>query len=200
MEVAIGIDSHKGSLAAAAVDAVGRIVDVREFRNRPDGHGALIEWVSSQPGPRTIGVEGSRGLGAAVARRLLLAGEDVSEVPASLTHRQRRRRPSQGKSDPVDAVAIARVVAVGEGLSSARRAQVLADLKLLVDYRDQLVRTRTQVANRSTRTSRSSARATRRRCRTCGLASTSSPPEPCWGGTGRCERVSFVAVWRRCSG
>ena len=148
MEVAIGIDSHKGSLAAAAVDAVGRIVDVREFRNRPDGHRALIEWVSSQPGPRTIGVEGSRGFGAAVARRLLLAGEDVSEVPASLTHRQRRRRPSQGKSDPVDAVAIARVVAVGEGLSSARRAQVLADLKLLVDYRDQLVRTRTQVANR----------------------------------------------------
>jgi transposase len=148
VEVAIGIDSHKGSLAAAAVDAVGRIVDVREFRNRPDGHRALIEWVSSQPGPRTIGVEGSRGLGAAVARRLLLAGEDVSEVPASLTHRQRRRRPSQGKSDPVDAVAIAPVVAVGEGLSSARRAQVLADLKLLVDCRDQLVRTRTQVANR----------------------------------------------------
>jgi transposase len=148
VEVAIGIDSHKGSLAAAAVDALGRVIDAREFGNRPEGHRALIGWVRSQRGPRRIGVEGSQGFGAAVARRLLLAEEDVREVPASLTHRQRQRRPSQGKSDPIDAVAIARVVAVGEGLSSARRVQVLGDLKLLVDYRDQLVRARTQVANR----------------------------------------------------
>lgn len=148
MGVAIGMDSHKETLAAAAVDELGRVIDVREFRNRPDGHRALIGWISSQQDPRTVGIEGSQGFGAAVARRLLLAGEDVREVPATLTHRQRSRRPSQGKSDPVDAVAIARVVAVGDGLSSARRAQVLADLKLLVDYRDQLVRARTQVANR----------------------------------------------------
>jgi transposase len=35
------------------------------------------------------------------------------------------------------------------GLSSARRSAVLSDLKLLVDYRDQLVRARTQMANRA---------------------------------------------------
>jgi transposase len=45
-------------------------------------------------------------------------------------------------------VAIARVVAADETLPSARRTALLADLKLLVDYRDQLVRARTQVANR----------------------------------------------------
>ena len=82
-----------------------------------------------------------------MARTLLEGAEDVREVAPSLTHLERRRR-AKGKSDSVDAVAIARVVAADEALPSARRAAVLSDLKLLVDYRDQLVRARTQVANR----------------------------------------------------
>jgi len=110
---------------------------------------------ASSPGPRTkaesvrIGVEGSQHFGAALTRFLLAAGEDVREVPAPLTHRERGRRPSQGKSDPVDAVAIARIVAREEHLSSAHRNALLQDMRLLVDYRDQLVRTRTRIANRA---------------------------------------------------
>jgi transposase len=69
--------------------------------------------------------------------------------PSVATHAERRKRRSQGKSDLVDAVAIARVVARDEDLPSARRTGKLSDLKLLVDYRDQLVRARTQVANRA---------------------------------------------------
>jgi transposase len=72
----------------------------------------------------------------------------VHEVPATLTFRERRRKGSQGKSDLVDAVAIARVVARGEELPSPRRAQAPADLKLLSDYRDPLLCARTQLANR----------------------------------------------------
>jgi transposase len=72
----------------------------------------------------------------------------VHEVPATLTFKERRRKGSQGKSDTVDAVAIARIVARGEGLPSPRRARALTDLKLLSDHRDQLVSTRTQFANR----------------------------------------------------
>ena len=64
-----------------------------------------------------------------------------------LTHQERRRR-AKGKSDPVDAVAIARVVAADETLPSARRTTLLVDLKLLVDYHDQLVHARTQLSNR----------------------------------------------------
>ena len=70
-------------------------------------------------------------------------------MPTTLTHRERGRRRSQGKSDLVDSVAIARIVASGELLPSAHRVEVLTDLRALVDYRDQLVRTRTQVANRT---------------------------------------------------
>jgi hypothetical protein len=61
-----------------------------------------------------------------------------------LTHRERRRRASQGKSDLVDSVAIARIAASGEELPSARTLELLADIRALVDYRDRLARARTQ--------------------------------------------------------
>jgi transposase len=149
MEVAIGVDSHKGSLAAAVVDELGRVIEATEFPNHPKGHDAFQDWVGAQAKERRIGVEGSLNYGAALTRHLLSCGEDVREVPASLTHVERRKRRSQGKSDLIDAVAIARVVAREEDLPSARRTALLADLKLLVDYRDQLARSRTQVANRA---------------------------------------------------
>jgi transposase len=147
VQVAIGIDTHKGSLAAAAVDALGRVLGAREFTNDPTGHRSLLRWVKEQAQPRTIGIEGSLSYGSAPARMLLGHAEDVREVAPSLTHQERRRR-AKGKSDPVDAVAIARVVAADETLPSARRTTLLTDLKLLVDYRDQLVHARTQVSNR----------------------------------------------------
>jgi transposase len=147
VEVAIGIDSHKSTLAAAAVDALGRVLGVREFGNEPKGHSSLLKWVSEQGEPRRIGIEGSLHYAAAASQRLLTEGEDVREVSPSLTHLERRPR-QKGKSDAVDAVAIARAVAADEKLPPARRLAMLSDLKLLVDYRDQLVRGRTQLVNR----------------------------------------------------
>ena len=150
MEVAIGVDPSKSSLAVAAVDPLGRVVGTAEFANDPRGHRALLGWVGERGPDRVIGIECSLSYGATLSRVLLRSGEDVREVPTTLTHRQRRRRASQGKSDMVDSVAIARIVASGEVLPSAHRLEVLADLsRALVEYRDQLGRARTQVANRT---------------------------------------------------
>jgi transposase len=149
VEVAIGVDPAKGSLAVAAVDPLGRVLDGGEFTNDPRGHRALLGWVRERGPGRVIGIECSLSYGASLSRLLLGAGEDVREVPTTLTHRERRRRRSQGKSDLVDSVAVARIVASGEVLPSAHRVEVLTDLRALVDYRDQLVRARTQVANRA---------------------------------------------------
>jgi hypothetical protein len=44
VEVAIGIDTHKGSLAAASVDALGRVLGVREFAN--DLRGAHVRGMT----------------------------------------------------------------------------------------------------------------------------------------------------------
>jgi transposase len=54
-----------------------------------------------------------------VAHALDAAGEEVVEVPARLTARQRRRLRRLGKSDPADALAIARVVVSKQDLPAA---------------------------------------------------------------------------------
>ena len=149
MDVAIGVDAHKETLAAAAVDGIGRVIAEAQFRNDAAGHRRFVAWARQQAGERRIGIEGSGSYGAGLARRLLDAGEDVREVPSLLTCRERRRDSTHGKSDPIDAVAIARVVARDQPLGSPARVQILADLKLLCDYRDQLVRTRTRLVNRA---------------------------------------------------
>ncbi|MGH2703482.1 MAG: IS110 family transposase [Actinomycetota bacterium] len=149
MGVAIGVDSHKSTLAAAALDELGRVIGTEEFTNDDGGHDALLEWVMGYGADRVIGIEGTGTFGAAVARRLLAVHEDVKEVPPFLPHRDRRKNPTRGKSDLRDAVAIARVVARGETLSSPRRVDIMRDLKLLGDHRDQLVRARTQLINRT---------------------------------------------------
>jgi transposase len=148
MGVAIGVDSHKSSLAVGILDEMSRTVGVREFTNDGAGHDSLIDWVDDHGPERVIGIEGSGSYGAALARRLLQAGDDVREVPAFMSHRERKKNPSRGKSDVNDAIAIAQVVARGEGLSSPQREVIYDDLKLLSDHRDQLVRARTQVINR----------------------------------------------------
>jgi transposase len=151
MGVAVGIDSHKSSFAVAVLDEIGRPIGIREFSNNDDGHRCAMEWIEAQHAHRVVGIEGSGSYGAGLARVLLAAGEDVREVPAFLSHRERKKRPARGKSDVNDAVAIAQVVNRGEGLSSPQRCQGFQDLKLLTDHRDQLVRTRTQLINRTHR-------------------------------------------------
>ena len=147
MAVAIGIDAHKSSLCGAAVDELGRTLGVRQFPNSPFGHKELSRWIGTHGGA-PIGIECSGSFGAAVAKSLRGEGGDVFEVPAALSHREARRRAAKGKSDPTDAVAIARVVARGEGLVASGRTERFEDLRLLCDLHDQLTQHRTQLINR----------------------------------------------------
>jgi transposase len=119
------------------------VVGIGEFPNDARGHDAVVRWSNAQDCDRVIGIEGAGSYGAGLARHLLNAGEDVYEVPAFLSYRERKKNPSRGKSDSADAVAIARVAARGQGLCSARRTEVVVEFKLLSDHRDQLVRART---------------------------------------------------------
>ena len=114
MGVAIGVDSHKGTLAVAVLDNIGRAVGLGEFTNDARSHELLISWIAQYGSDRVIGIEGSGNYGAGLARRLLERDEDVREVPAFLSHRERRKTPSRGKFNVNDAVAIARVVARGD--------------------------------------------------------------------------------------
>jgi len=146
-EIFIGVDSHRSTLAAAAIDPIGRVLDAAEFDNDARGHRTLLAWRRRFEGEVRIGIESSGNYGNALARMLFSADEDVFEVPANLSHREAKRQ-ARGKSDPIDAVAIARVVAREEGLPRPRIDHAFEDLKLLSDHFDQLKRQRTQLMNR----------------------------------------------------
>lgn len=145
--VSLGIDTHKATLAVSAVDPLGRQLAARTFGNDPRGHAALLAWAQQQGQPRRIGIEGAGSFGAALAELLLTSGEDVVEVPAQFTDRERRSLVQRGKSDPGDALAIARLTAREPRLPALRRPGVVADLKLLVGAREQLMAERTRLAN-----------------------------------------------------
>jgi transposase len=147
--VTIGIDAHKRSLAVCLVDELGRELAAREFANEPRAHRALHAWVVKEAsGERRFGVESSGWVGRGIACFLLAQGEAVVDVRGTLTDRQRQRLRGEGKSDPRDALAIARVTAREPRLPPVRVDSPARDLKLLCDYRAQLLAERTRVANR----------------------------------------------------
>ncbi len=145
---AIGIDTHKATLAACAVDGLGQPLGERTFANDPAGHQALAAWLDGIGPDVRIGLEGSAGYGAAAARFLVAAGREVREVPPQLSHRERRRTRRAGKSDPGDALAIARVTAREADLPPVRLADASRDIQLLVEAREDLVAEATRVRNR----------------------------------------------------
>ncbi len=144
-----GIDTHKDTLAVAVIDDTGRPVVVTELANTEAGFDALEQLLDKHPVTR-VGIEGSGNYGRGAAVRLAMLGTaEVVEVPPSLTSRERAGRPGAGKTDPGDAVAIARITAREPNLPPVRLPiGAAADLRALADYRAQLVAERTTLASR----------------------------------------------------
>ena len=145
---AIGIDTHKATLAACAVDALGMAHAERTFGNDPAGHRALLDWAQASDPDAVIGVEGSASFGAPAARFLIAAGQSVREVPPQLARRERIRTRRAGKSDPGDALAIARVTLREPDLPPVRLADRSLEIQLLVGAREDVVTEMTRVRNR----------------------------------------------------
>src|SRR5215218_5241997 len=143
-----GVDTHKDTLAVAVIDHAGRVVRQLELPNQDSGYVRLLGLLTSHNVVR-VGMEGSGNFGWPAATYLLERDLTVVEVPPLMTSRERLSRPGQGKTDPVDAVSIARITAREENLPAVRPMDGLpADLRVLMDYREQLIEERTAIANR----------------------------------------------------
>jgi transposase len=147
-----GIDTHKDTLAVAVVDLVGLPVARVEEPNTRSGFVRIGELLATHQVSR-VGIEGSGNYGRCVAAYLVLdwdrPGVAVLEVPTMMTSRERGARPGQGKTDPVDAVAIARITMRESDLPQVRLAVGdAADLRALLDYREDLVSERSDLVNR----------------------------------------------------
>ena len=142
--IVIGLDVHKQSVTAVAVDEAGRPLDEKVIRV---GSAELLAWAAAQDGERLWTVEDCRQLTRWLERQLLGVGEEIVRVPPKLTVPERRAGRTRGKSDPIDALAIARAALREPNLSRPLPGeQASREIKLLVDHRDDLVdqRRRTQ--------------------------------------------------------
>jgi transposase len=144
----VGIDPHKQSHTAVAADELGRRQACQTVQARRDGHLQLLAWARQvAPGQRRWAVEDVRHVAGNLIRDLLAAGEQVVFVPPRLMAGERRGGRQRGKSDPIDALAIARA-ALREALPVACLDEATRPVRLLTDHRDSLVADRTRMINR----------------------------------------------------
>ncbi len=142
--VTIGVDAHKRTHTFAVVDEVGRELANRTFAATPDGHLAALGWARAWP-ERTFALEDCRHLTRRLEGDLLRAGERVLRVPPRLMAEARRTGRERGKSDPIDAVAVARAALREPGLPVAQLDGEARRIRLLVDHREDLVAERTRI-------------------------------------------------------
>jgi transposase len=134
--IVIGVDVHKHSLTAVAVDEVGRTLAELTAGDEQ----ALLSWSASLPSERLWALEDCRQLTRALERQLLAVGEQLVRVPPKLMAPERRAARVRGKSDPIDALAVARAALREPDLDRPHPSEKrLRELRLLVDHRDDLV-------------------------------------------------------------
>ncbi|WP_426513463.1 IS110 family transposase [Dactylosporangium sp. McL0621] len=103
--ITIGIDPHKSSLTAVALDQTGRTLATRQIAINTAAYTTLTGWTARWP-ERRFAVEGAAGLGRGIAQ--LLADEDVVDVPATLAARARLLDTGgTRKTDAADAASVA---------------------------------------------------------------------------------------------
>jgi transposase len=147
--VMIGVDPHKQTHTAAAVNELGVEVAHRTAGARPVGNGQLLEWARALDLERVWAVEDVRNVSGSLERFLIDRGETVVRLPAQLMAGARRGARTRGKSDPIDATAIARA-ALREGvenLPTARLAGPEREIRQLALYRERLLDMRTRLSN-----------------------------------------------------
>jgi transposase len=148
--IVIGADTHKHSHTVGAVDAAtGRALADRTVKAKRRSFDDLLRWARSLGDERVWAIEDCRHVSGALERFLLRRGERVVRVAPKLMADARRSARERGKSDAIDAVAIARA-AIREGLDTLPVAQLAGpelDIRLLVDHRERLVAQRTALIN-----------------------------------------------------
>lgn len=147
MMVVLGTDAHKRSHTVVAADAGGAELGSITVPATREGHLRALRW-AGRFDSRRWAIEDCRGLSRRLEGDLLAAGERVVRVPPKMMAGARRSARTRGKSDPIDALAVARAALREPGLPEAYLDGPSREVKLLVDYRESLVKERTAAQNR----------------------------------------------------
>ena len=144
----LGIDAHKRTHTIVAVDERGRKVSQRTITATTTDHLSIVTWAEGLGDDRLWAVEDCRHLSRRLERDLLGAGERLVRVSPKMMAGARKIARSYGKSDPIDALAVARAALQEPDLPVAQLDGEARELRLLVDHREDLVGERTRVINR----------------------------------------------------
>jgi transposase len=149
--IVIGTDPHKQSHTAAALDArTAEQLDSLTAKAREAGHERLLAWARALDSERVWALEDCRHVSGGLERFLLRSGERVVRVAPKLMAGARKSARDFGKSDPLDADAVARA-AIREGIETLPQARLAGpehDIALLLDHREDLVAERTRIQQR----------------------------------------------------
>jgi len=139
-----GVDTHKHTHYAAAIDDQGRLLGHQEFPANDAGYASLLDWLLHHGNLEAIGVESTGSFGATLTRALTKTGQRVVEV----NRPNRIARRMDGKSDRLDAEQIARAV-LGQTSTAVPKAKsgVVEVIRTLRVTRTSAVKARTQAFN-----------------------------------------------------
>jgi transposase len=147
--VIVGIDAHKQTHTLVAIDGAGRKLGQKVIDAVSPGHASGLRWATSRFGRDvTWAIEDCRHVTRRLENDLMNAGQKVVRVPTKLMARTRASARTAGKSDPIDALAVARAALREPDLPVARHDDASRELKLLIDRRDDLVAQRTATLSR----------------------------------------------------
>jgi len=139
-----GVDTHKHTHYAAAIDDQGRLLGHREFPATDPGYQDLLVWMRGLGEVRSIGVESTGSFGATLTRALTKAGVTVVEV----NRPNRLARRMDGKSDRLDAEHIARsVLGCTSSAIPKTKSGIVEVIRALRVTRSSAVKARTQAFN-----------------------------------------------------
>jgi len=145
--IVIGTDTHKQSHTCGAVFAgTGQLAGELTAPARKAGFASLLDWGRDLDPERTWAIEDCRHVSGSFERFLVAQGERVVRVPPKMMGESRRGERTRGKSDLIDALAVARA-ALREGpetLPGAHLDEAALELKLLLDHREDLVKARSE--------------------------------------------------------
>ena len=142
--IVIGIDPHKQTHTAVAVDrATGEALAELTVKARTPGFERLVAWARDLDPDRLFAVEDGRHVSGHLERHLIARGERSVRVPPRMMGEARRSERVWGKSDPVDATAVARAALRHPDLPEATLAGPEREIGLLVAHREMLVNERT---------------------------------------------------------
>lgn len=146
--ITIGVDAHKRIHVAVAVDDKGTALSQWHGANSPEGWLKVFSWAMGLGEPCRWGIEGAWSYGRGLAQFLVAQGGQVYEINSRWTAVGRRRARQRGKSDPLDARAVAAFLrqeaATLTPISAEDESTVL---DLLVKERDSALAEATRLTN-----------------------------------------------------